>query len=57
MGEDNETYYTLLDFYKVYRAYVRGKVISFILNDPNIEERKKQEAIKERKKKKWFFVR
>jgi uncharacterized protein len=34
----------LLVFYKVYRAYVRGKVISFQLNDAQIEGRVKQEA-------------
>ncbi|MFO7783128.1 MAG: phosphotransferase [Thermodesulfobacteriota bacterium] len=34
----------LLAFYKVYRAYVRGKVISFQLNDPQIQARAKQEA-------------
>lgn len=34
----------LLDFYKCYRAYVRGKVIGFRLNDPHIPEKEKQEA-------------
>ncbi len=34
----------LLAFYKVYRAYVRGKVIGFQLNDPQIQARTKQEA-------------
>ncbi len=34
----------LLAFYKVYRAYVRGKVIGFQLNDPHIPARAKQEA-------------
>ncbi|GAB6078205.1 gluconokinase [Hydrogenobaculum acidophilum] len=29
----------LLDFYKCYRAYVRGKVTSFLLNDPHIENK------------------
>ena len=37
----------VLDFYKVYRAFVRGKVESFRLHDPNIPE-KEQEAARER---------
>jgi aminoglycoside phosphotransferase family enzyme len=36
----------VLDFYKCYRAYVRGKVESFRLDDPNIPEREKKEATK-----------
>lgn len=35
----------LLNFYKVYRAYVRGKVISFQLDDENIDPQKKEEAM------------
>jgi aminoglycoside phosphotransferase family enzyme len=35
----------LLDFYKTYRAYVRGKVISFRLDDPNISEEDKKTAL------------
>lgn len=38
---------TLLPFYKCYRAYVRGKVISFRLDDPNITAQDKQAATKE----------
>ena len=34
----------LLRLYKVYRAYVRGKVNSFLLNDPAVPEEKKNEA-------------
>ncbi len=34
----------LLDFYKCYRAYVRGKVTSFNLNDAGISEKEKAEA-------------
>ena len=34
----------ILDFYKCYRAYVRGKVESFRLDDPNIPEKEKEEA-------------
>ena len=37
----------LLSFYKCYRAYVRGKVISFKLRDPNISDSEKSEAMKE----------
>ncbi len=36
----------LLDFYKCYRAFVRGKVISFKLNEENISNDEKQESIK-----------
>lgn len=34
----------LLDFYKTYRAVVRGKVESFRLNDPNMTEEEKKNA-------------
>ena len=37
----------LLAFYKCYRAYVRGKVISFKLNDPSINEGEKSAATNE----------
>ena len=37
----------MLAFYKCYRAYVRGKVISFKLDDPNITNQEKQAATKE----------
>jgi aminoglycoside phosphotransferase family enzyme len=37
----------LLPFYKCYRAYVRGKVISFRLDDPNINIEEKNSAIKD----------
>ena len=40
----------ILDFYKCYRAYVRGKVESFRLDDPNIPEREKTQALKRAKK-------
>jgi aminoglycoside phosphotransferase family enzyme len=39
----------LLAFYKCYRAYVRGKVTSFKLNDPNVSSEEKSTAIKEAK--------
>ncbi|MEM0466135.1 MAG: AAA family ATPase [Candidatus Thermoplasmatota archaeon] len=35
--------FDLLNFYKSYRAYVRGKVTGFQLQDPKIPEHKKQE--------------
>jgi len=35
----------LLNFYKVYRAYVRGKVISFLIDDPNIPDAKRADII------------
>ncbi len=34
----------LLNFYKCYRAYVRGKVTSFNLNDPGMSEKDKAQA-------------
>ncbi len=39
----------LLSFYKCYRAYVRGKVTSFKLNDPNVGSEEKRTAAKEAK--------
>jgi len=44
--EDDDLIYQLINFYKIYRAYVRGKVTSFILNDSNVAEDKKNEARK-----------
>jgi uncharacterized protein len=38
---------SLLPFYKCYRAYVRGKVISFRIDDKNISAKEKQLAIAE----------
>lgn len=40
----------VLDFYKCYRAYVRGKVESFRLDDPHIPEKEKEEALKRAQK-------
>ena len=40
----------LLDFYKCYRAYVRGKVESFRLDDPHIPEKEKNEALQRARK-------
>jgi len=39
----------LLPFYKCYRAYVRGKVVSFKLEDPSVTSEEKSVAIKEAK--------
>ena len=50
MGEKDEEFYPLLNFYKAYRAYVRGKVTSFLLNDEGIPEKQKDQ-IKEKAKK------
>ena len=36
--------YRLLDFYRCYRAYVRGKVLGFRINDPAIPDFEKKEA-------------
>jgi hypothetical protein len=41
---------SVLDFYKCYRAYVRGKVESFRLDDPHIPEKEKREALNRAKK-------
>jgi aminoglycoside phosphotransferase family enzyme len=41
---------SLLRFYKVYRAYVRGKVNSFQLDDKGISSREKREAIQAAKR-------
>ena len=38
----DNTLSTVLLFYKVYRAYVRGKVNSFLLSDPYISKEKKE---------------
>ena len=40
----------MLNFYKVYRAYVRGKVTSFQLDDENIDLEKKEVAVKTAKR-------
>jgi len=37
--------FDVLNFYKCYRAYVRGKVTGFKLNDPNIGDLEKEKAI------------
>ena len=42
--------FLLLDFYKSYRAFVRGKVTCFCLDDPNISLKEKQSALEEAKR-------
>jgi aminoglycoside phosphotransferase family enzyme len=39
----------LIPFYKCYRAYVRGKVVSFNLRDPSLGSEEKRAAMKEAK--------
>lgn len=39
----------LLSFYKCYRAYVRGKVVGFKLDDPNVCDKEKWDAAQEAK--------
>ncbi len=45
-SKDNELV-KVLPFYKCYRAYIRGKVISFKLGDPNVNDNEKKAATKE----------
>jgi uncharacterized protein len=40
----------LLTFYKTYRAFVRGKVTGFQLDDPRIDPKKKNEAMEKARK-------
>ena len=42
--KDNDLIIHLINFYKVYRAYVRGKVTSFILKDSAVPDDKKIKA-------------
>jgi aminoglycoside phosphotransferase family enzyme len=42
--------YDMLNFYKIYRAYVRGKVIGFQLDDPHIPPEGKKKAKETSKK-------
>jgi len=43
-GKDTSLF-DVLNFYRSYRAYVRGKVIGFQLNDPHIEQEKRDSII------------
>ncbi len=47
--EDRE-FDIFLPFFKCYRAYVRGKVTSFLLDDPHVSEESKKEAYDKAKK-------
>lgn len=38
---------TVLNLYKSYRAYVRGKVLGFQLDDPHFNQKKKQELLQQ----------
>jgi len=40
----------VLDFYRCYRAYIRGKVDSFHLDDPNIPEERKRRVLNRARK-------
>jgi aminoglycoside phosphotransferase family enzyme len=42
--------FDVLNFYKSYRAYVRGKVNGFRLSDPTVDEKEKKEIIETSKK-------
>jgi aminoglycoside phosphotransferase family enzyme len=42
---EDEGIHDMLNFYKIYRAYVRGKVISFQLDDVHITEEGKKKAL------------
>lgn len=42
--EEGQEIPLLLRFYKIYRAFVRGKVIGFEVSDPRIDEKRRQEA-------------
>jgi aminoglycoside phosphotransferase family enzyme len=42
----DKTLEKIVPFYKCYRAYVRGKVTSFKLNDPNVDTKEKAAAIR-----------
>jgi len=43
---EKEDFLEVLPFYKCYRAYVRGKVTSFKINDPNISSEEKGESMR-----------
>jgi len=46
---EDEDFYTVLPFFKAYRAFVRGKVHSFMLKDPHIKEDEKKIAFNKAK--------
>ena len=41
---EDEDFNVMLPFFKCYRAYVRGKVNSFLLDDPNLPKEEKEKA-------------
>jgi predicted kinase len=41
---DDEDFFTLLPFYRCYRAYVRGKVLSFRLDEAEFSEEERKDA-------------
>ncbi len=43
-NEDDDAFARIVQYYKIYRAYVRGKVISFMLDDPEVPKEKKEDA-------------
>ncbi len=51
---DDQELMKVLNFYKCYRAYVRGKVESFRLDDSNISERVKKEALQRAQR--YFYL-
>lgn len=46
----DEGIFDVMNFYKCYRAYVRGKVIGFKLSDPSVDKKEKQEIVETAKK-------
>lgn len=51
VDKSNDTgIFDVLNFYKSYRAYVRGKVNGFRLSDPTIDQKEKKETIETAKK-------
>lgn len=42
--------FQVLNFYKSYRAFVRGKVHGFQLNDPHIDQKKKEDIVRSAQK-------
>lgn len=46
----DENIFNILNFYKCYRAFIRGKVIGFKLNDKKIDQLEKEKTIKLAKK-------
>ena len=49
-ASEDTTLAKVLVFYKVYRAYVRAKVTSFILDDEVLDEKAKEDVLQQAKK-------